>query len=73
MTIALATAFFLSIAWLTVVALAATFEGKTFRIRQAFAGHPVVTYPPLTMRLSARYPTRRAQRPLSRAKLRAAA
>jgi len=73
MTMALGTAFFLSIAWLTIVALAATFEGKLSRIRAALAGRPVETFPPLTVRTTSRYPQRRAQRPLSPPRLRAAA
>ena len=73
MTFALATAFFLSIAWLTVVALAATFEGKVLRIGDALAGRTPQYIPPLTVRLSARYAPRRAQRPISQPRLRAAA
>lgn len=73
MTMAFGTAFFLSIAWLTVVVLAATLEGKISRIRSALAGRPHETIPPLTVRLSSRYPQRREQRKLSPPRLRAAA
>ncbi|QIK96040.1 hypothetical protein G7076_05855 [Sphingomonas sp. HDW15A] len=73
MTMALGTVFFLSIAWLTVVAMAATLEGKASRIRAALAGRPVEAIPPLTIRLSSRYPQRRAQRSVSPPRLRAAA
>ena len=73
MTMALGTAFFLSIAWLTVVALAATIEGKLSRIRSALAGRTVESFPPLTVRLTSRYPQRRAQRRFSPPRLRAAA
>ena len=73
MTMALGTAFFLSIAWLTVVALAATVEGKTSRIRAALAGRTVDPLPPLTVRMTSRYPQRRAQRRFSPPRLRDAA
>ena len=73
MTMALGTAFFLSIAWLTIVALASTIEGKASRIRAALAGRPSETFPPLTVRLTSRYPQRRGQRRLSPPRLRAAA
>ena len=73
MTFALATAFFLSIAWLTVVALAATFEGKASRIADALAGRAPTVIPPLTVRLTTRYAPRRTQRPLTQPRLRAAA
>lgn len=73
MTMAFGTAFFLFIAWLTVVALAATFEGKVSRIRSALAGRPHETVPPLSVQMTSRYPQRRAQRKLSPPRLRAAA
>lgn len=73
MTMAFGTAFFLSIAWLTVVALAATFEGRMSRICSALAGRPHETIPPLSVRLTSRYPQRRVQRKLSPPRLRAAA
>ena len=73
MTMALGTAFFLSIVWLTVVALAATVEGKLSRIRAALAGQPDEVFPPLTVLLTSRYPQRRAQRRVSPPRLRAAA
>lgn len=73
MTMAFGTAFFLSIAWLSVVALAATLDGRMSRIRSALAGRPHETIPPLTVRLTSRYPQRRAQRKLSPPTLRAAA
>ena len=73
MTFALATAFFLSIAWLTIVALAATFEGRTSRIADALAGRTSQVIPPLTVRLTSRYAPRRGQRPVTQPRMRAAA
>jgi hypothetical protein len=73
MTMALGTVVFLSIAWLTIVAIAATLEGKTSRIRSALAGRHAETFAPVTVRLTSRYPQRRSQRRLSPPRLRAAA
>lgn len=73
MTAALATAFFLSIAWLVIVALAATFEGRGNRVRDALAGRVRRASPAVTARYSQRYPLRRAQRAVMRPRLRAAA
>lgn len=73
MTAALATAFFLSAAWLVIVALAATFEGKGSRIRDALAGRVPQPVSPVTARFSLRYPLRRPQRAVMRPRLRAAA
>ena len=73
MTAALATAFFLSIAWLTVVAIASTFEGKGRRFRHALAGRIEQPVAPVTARFAARYPVRRPQRAVMRPRMRAAA
>ena len=73
MTAALATAFFLSMAWLVVVAIAATFEGKGGRIRDALAGRVQQPVAPVIARYSLRYPLRRPQRAVMRPRLRAAA
>ena len=73
MTAALATAFFLSMAWLIVVAIAATLEGKGSRIRDALAGRLPQPVVPVVARFSLRYPLRRPQRAVMRPRLRAAA
>ncbi len=73
MTAALATAFFLSAAWLVVVALATTVEGKGRRIRDALAGRAPQPVAPVFARFSLRYPLRRTQRVVMRPGLRAAA
>lgn len=73
MTAALATATFLSIAWLAIVTIAATFEGRVGRFRDALAGRAPVRYAPVAARFSLRYPLRRPQRAVMRPRLRAAA
>lgn len=73
MTAALASAFFLSIAWLIIVALAATIDGKGQRIRDALAGRMPRPLSPVEARFSHRYPLRRPQRAIIRPRLRAAA
>lgn len=73
MTAAFATAFFLSAAWLVIVALAATFEGKGRRIADALAGRVPQPVNVATTRFSLRYPLRRPQRAVMRPRLRAAA
>ncbi|WP_118857181.1 hypothetical protein [Sphingomonas mesophila] len=73
MTFALATAFFLSIAWMIIVALAATFEGKGQRIRAALTGRVPQPLPPVHARFALRYPLRRAERAVMRPRMRAAA
>lgn len=73
MTAALATAFFLSVAWLIIVALAATFEGRGRQVRDALAGRLPRPVPQVTARYALRYPLRRPQRAVMRPRLRAAA
>lgn len=73
MTAALATAAFLSIAWLAMVAMAATFEGRSGRFRDALAGRAPRRLAPVAARFSLRYPLRRPQRAVMRPRLRAAA
>ena len=73
MTAALATAFFLSICWLVLVALAATLEGKGRRFREALAGRAPQAGTPVRVRFSQRYPLRRPQRAVMQPRLRAAA
>ena len=73
MTAALATAFFLSAAWLMIVALASTLEGKGGRIRDALAGRVPRPIVPVNARFSQRYPLRRPQRVVMRPRLSAAA
>ena len=73
MTAALATAFFLSVAWLMIVAMAAAFEGKGRRFRDALAGRIPQAVAPVRARFSLRYPLRRPQRAVMRPRLRAAA
>ena len=73
MIAALATAFFLSVGWLVVVAIAATFEGKGQRFSEALAGRARKPIAPVAARFSLRYPHRRPQRVTVRPRLRAAA
>lgn len=73
MTAALATAFFLSVAWLIVVAIAATLDGKVGRIGDALAGRVPPPVAPVMARYSLRYSLRRSQRAVMRPRLRAAA
>lgn len=73
MTAALATAFFLSVSWLVLVAIAATFEGRGRRLRDVLAGRLPAAITPVVARFSPRYPVRRPQRVTVRPRLRAAA
>ena len=73
MTFALATLLFLSAAWFAIQTIAATLDGKTWRIGAALRGELPAQAMPVTVRVSPRYPSRVVRQALPKPQLRAAA
>ena len=73
MIAALATAAFLTAAWVAIVSIAGSIEGSMAKIEAAFRGQPPLLTAAPALRVSQRYPQARPQRVQARPAMRAAA